>query len=342
MTNTALVFGASGFIGRWVVQVLEQRGVSVTAVVRDAGASADVFERWRVAPSMVTADLAGDGTAGAFVTRLRPAMVFNLAGYGVDRGERDVALSVQLNTHLPRDLAVACAPTSDWPGAAFVHVGSALEYGTEPGVLDERGPASPTTDYGRSKLAGTLAVQEVARLQRTRAVTARLFTVFGDGEHEGRLFPSLLAAAWSGAALDLTDGRQRRDFAWVSNVASALVDLALAPFTPGEVVNVASGRLHSVEEFIRAVAAEAHVSSTQLRFGTLPTRPEEMAHEGVAVQRMTELLGASLPGDLQPMVAAAVRDERLRRAGLRQAARASLARGGTRRHPINIQPSASP
>lgn len=314
MTNTALVLGASGFIGRWVAKELGQRGTPVVAAVRDRAAAADVFRRWGIEASLVAPDLQVPDLAQALIGKVRPAMVFNLAGYGVDRSERDPLLAEQLNTTLVRALGEACAPTSDWPGAVLVHVGSALEYGTASGVLDEAGEATPTTDYGRTKLAGTLALGDIARARRTRAVTARLFTVFGDGEHEGRLFPSLLAAACDGTTLDLTDGRQRRDFAWVRDVASALVDLAHAPFTPGEVVNVASGRLHSVEKFIRVAAAEAHVPATHLRFGALPTRPEEMAHAGVAVARMTQLLGAPLPGDLQPIVAAAVRDARRRRA----------------------------
>ena len=77
----------------------------------------------------------------------------------------------------------------------MIHVGSALEYGTARGNLNELTAPSPTTLYGRSKLAGTLRVCRAARRRGFRAVTARLFTVYGPGEQPGRLLPSLMAAA---------------------------------------------------------------------------------------------------------------------------------------------------
>lgn len=314
MIATALVFGASGFIGRWVARELEQRGASVVGAARNVQAAQEVFDRWEIGGSIEPVDLTTRGSAAALIDRVRPAVVFNLAGYGVDRSERDAAQFAQLNTSVVAEIGEACAPTSDWPGADLVHVGSALEYGTESGMLDEHGPASPTTDYGRTKLAGTLALMDIARLQGTRALTARLFTVFGDGEHEGRLFPSLLRAAREQRLLPLTDGQQRRDFAWVGDVVNVLVDLVHAPFTPGEVVNVATGHMHSVEQFIRAVASQVHIPEAHLQFGVVPTRPEEMTHAGVSVRRLKELLGEALPADLHASIASAVRDERLRRA----------------------------
>lgn len=312
MIAPVLVLGASGFIGRWVARELTKRGKPLVVAARDPSATGDVLHRWGAKGAIVTADLAREGAGRALVAKVRPAVVFNLAGYGVDRGERDDAMAERLNAHLVRDLAVACAPTTEWAGALLVHVGSALEYGTAAGVLHEDGPATPTTTYGRTKLAGTLAVREVASERGTRGLTARLFTVFGDGEHEGRLFPSLLAAARRGTPIDLTDGRQPRDLAWVEDVARALVDVASAPFIPGEIVNFATGRLHAVQAFTRAVAAEAGLSVELLRFGALPTRPEEMWPAGVAVERITALLGAPLPGDLGAIVASAVRDARRR------------------------------
>lgn len=301
----ALVFGASGFIGRWVVRRLLERGARVTAVVRDVPVAP-----WAGDPrvAVVGADLEAPGAAAALVEATRPTHVFNLAGYGVDRTEQDEARADRLNHALPRELAQACA----LHGVVLVHVGSAAEYGSIGGVFTESREARPTTTYGRTKLAGTRAVADVARDLRTRAVTARLFTVFGEGEHPGRLYPSLLEAAATGQPVDLTDGQQARDFAWVGDVASALVDLADAPFEPGEVVNIASGRLHTVEAFVRQVARALRIPDGRLHFGALPTRPDEMHHTDVSVERMRVLLGYPLSG-LAGAVAKATGRARARR-----------------------------
>ena len=127
------------------------------------------------------------------------------------------------------------------------------------------------------------------------ALTARLFTVYGPGEHSGRLLPSLIHAAEAGTAIDLTEGSQERDFTYVEDVAEGLLRLAESDFEPGEVVNLATGRLTSVREFVLTAAEELGLSDEQLRFGALSTRDEEMAHAPVSVDRLAELLGWLLP-----------------------------------------------
>ncbi|MGQ0650074.1 MAG: NAD-dependent epimerase/dehydratase family protein [Gemmatimonadaceae bacterium] len=303
----ALVLGASGFIGRWVARRLTQLGTRVSAAVRDGGRTKALLDQWNARADIVEVDLEEPGAATELVARTRPSHVFNLVAYGIDRNERDDVRSRRLNHDLVRELARACAPDATWPGAVLVHTGSAAEYGRAGGVLHESAETLPTTTYGRTKLAGTQALAESAR-DGTRGVTARLFTVFGDGEHAGRLFPSLRHTAATSAPLDLSDGLQERDFAFVEDVAAALVDVADAPFIPGETINLASGRMHTVQAFVRTAARELGIPDASLRFGSLPTRPDEMQHTGVAVERMQQVLGHALPSGLSEMVTRAVRD----------------------------------
>jgi len=83
--RTAIVFGASGFIGRWLVKELLSRGVPTTAVVRSDTSAAGLL-RWldehdaRARPATVRADLEledlGWGEADAPVA----TEVYNMAG----------------------------------------------------------------------------------------------------------------------------------------------------------------------------------------------------------------------------------------------------------------------
>jgi nucleoside-diphosphate-sugar epimerase len=295
-----LVLGASGFIGRWVARRVSLEGAHATFVVRDASAASPILARWRATGETVTADLSRSREAERLVRHHAPRVVFNLAGYGVDRRERDEVPARALNTDLVRELAECCG------AVRLVHVGSALEYGTASGDLAEDTEPSPTTLYGRTKLRGTQILEEAGRAHALPAVTARLFTVYGPGEHETRLFPSLLAAASSGATLALTDGIQQRDFAYVEDVADALVRLAGVPTPPGTVINVASGRLRTVRSFIEETARQLGLHESSLRFGALPTRPEEMRHGDVNVERMRRWLGAPLSEDLSAGISRAI------------------------------------
>ena len=304
--DTALVLGAGGFIGRWVVRELLGRGIRVVGIVRDEGRGHDAFAGWVTMPELKVVDLGRPGAVRGVIADVRPSTVFNLAGYGVDRDERDENAAEQVNHALVRELATACAPSAGVRGPRLIHVGSALEYGTATGVLSESTTPQPTTLYGRTKLAGTRAITTAAETVRTNGITARLFTVFGDGEHDGRLFPSLVDAAKTGEPLSLTEGRQRRDFAWAGDVAALLVDLSTSAFKPGAIVNLASGQLREVVEFVRECASQLKLADAQLHFGALPARAEEMSHEGVDVSRLRELVGRAVPADLARAVTKAL------------------------------------
>lgn len=301
-TRASLVLGASGFIGRWVVNELRKRNRRVVGVVRQVSSASGTPD-----PSMevIVTDLAREGAAGV-IAQVKPGVVYNLAGYGVDRSERDELLAERLNSTLVSEAATVAATMPEDERPRFVHVGSALEYGISGGVLAESTFPRPTTTYGRTKLAGTLALAAVCRATGLRGVTARLFTVFGDGEHTGRLFPSLIATARSGRTLPLSSGQQRRDFAWVGQAAELLVDLGESSFEPGEVVNLASGRMHSVREFALECARQLKVDTALLDFGALPVRPEEMEHDGVSVARLHDLVGRVAERDLARAIAPAI------------------------------------
>jgi nucleoside-diphosphate-sugar epimerase len=291
-----LVLGAAGFIGRWVARALTRRGADLLLVVRDAQAAASVFDRWEATGAIVESSLQDARILTDLVRDLAPQVTFNLVGYGIDPAERDEEEARWVNVDLARALAeaVADARRPAWSGLDLVHVGSALEYGRAGGDLREDTVPQPTTLYGSTKLAGTLAVDEVTRARGLRAVTARLFTVYGPGEHRGRLLPSLLDAARRHAPIDLSAGTQLRDFTYVEDVAAGLLRLAALSATPN-VVNLATGSLTTVREFVEAAGRVLRMPADHLRFGVLPTRSDEMAHEPVNVGRLREITAWTPP-----------------------------------------------
>ncbi len=287
-----LVLGASGFIGRWVARALAEAGADLRLVVRDAAAATPILERWGVRAPLAWFDLTDDRWSDWFLAEVQPAIVFNLAGYGVNPAEREEAAAQALNARLPASLADAMARHHDerWPGQHIVHVGSALEYGTTGGNLSEDGPAKPTTLYGRTKLAGTTGLRDAAHHAKLRATTARLFTVYGPGEPAYRLLPTLLAARPADESIPLTAGTQRRDFTYVEDVADGLLRLG-AHAGDGGVVNLATGTLATVRTFVETAAEVLGIVPARLGFGALPTRPEEQQHDPVTVAKLRGTVG---------------------------------------------------
>jgi nucleoside-diphosphate-sugar epimerase len=219
-------------------------------------------------------------------------VVFNLAGYGIDRTETDPRLAEAINRDLVSSLLRVVPVYRDpaWRGPNLVHTGSALEYGAVGGNLDERTKPNPTTVYGRTKLAATLAIEAAAAAGRCWALTARLFTVYGPGEHEGRLMPTVLSARRASSPIPMTDGLQRRDFTFVKDVGAGLLRAAAADRSGPMTFNLATGKLLSVREFVLRTAEALGIDSRMFVFGALPQRPDEMAHEAIAIERLMSFL----------------------------------------------------
>ncbi len=288
-----VVLGATGFIGRWVARAMAQAGAQVWLAARDRVAATDVADRYGITGTVAECDVTRAGDLEALMSDARPHLTCNLAGYGVDRRETDAQLATAINLDLVLRLIehVPAHVEPSWRGLSLLHAGSALEYGAVGGHLEEDGPTHATTVYGQTKLAATRVLEAAVTSGALRAVTARLFTVYGPGEHDGRLLPSLLLARASLTPIPMTDGHQRRDFTYVGDVAEGFVRAVTCSLPAEATVNLATGRLHSVREFVSLAESALGMATGRFQFGALPTRSDDMAHDEVAVDRARRWLG---------------------------------------------------
>ena len=289
---TVLVLGASGFIGRWVARELCKRGAHLHLVVRNEKITRQMFAAYKIYGEVIEMDLREPSSSNDLFWKVRPSITFNLAGYGVDPSERDQETTYQINSDLPKSICSAVAKMTDplWVGQHLIHAGSALEYGTAQGDLSEDSIPNPTTQYGQSKLSGTRQLAQCCEENGVKGVTARLFTVFGPGEHDGRLLPAMLEAADRRNTVSLTSGIQERDFTYVEDVAEGLLRLGLiTDAKPGAVVNLATGQLTSVRNFAEKAAGILGIPEDKLNFGAKTMRTEEMEHAPVSIERLRQL-----------------------------------------------------
>jgi len=288
-----VVLGATGFIGRWVARHAAAAGARVWLVARNASAAEQIAGDYSISGTIAEVDVTEPEGLQALMRDVQPAVTFNLAGYGVDRRETDTEAAAAINSNLVARLIdlVSLHADQTWPGLRLLHAGSALEYGAVGGRLAEDAGATPTTVYGRTKLAATRMIEAAVAEGKTRAATARLFTVYGPGEHDGRLLPSILAAGSGAAPVRMTDGYQRRDFTYVGDVAEGFIRAATSGLPDQPTVNLATGRLHTVREFVAFAESALVLPRGCFEFGALPTRPDEMAHAEVTVDRARRWLG---------------------------------------------------
>jgi len=294
------ILGAAGFIGRWVAHALCEEKAIVYLVVRNKGIAKKIFDEYRISGQINEVNLQDQEAVKNLFKKIRPSITFNLAGYGVDRSENDEKIAYRINANLVETICEIMNEIRDpgWKGQDLVHVGSALEYGAIAGNLSESSIPNPTTLYGKSKLSGTNNLSHFCKAFGFKGLTVRLFTVYGPGEQAGRLLPSLLETADTGKPISLTNGGQKRDFTYVEDVAEGLMRLGLAKIKPGEIVNLATGKLLSVRNFVETAAGILHIPHDRLRFGSIPTRAEEMKHNPVTLECLQQLIAWIPPTEI--------------------------------------------
>lgn len=271
---TAIVTGATGFIGSALAKRLAQSGVRTVCPVRAGSPRAAALEGIpglepvRLA-SLSAADL--ERALGA----ASPEVVFHLASYGVDPSERDPEAMVEGNIALLGRLVQLAAR---WPLRRFVHTGTCSEYApvAEPERLTEAHPASPASLYGAAKAAAGLYARGLSRHLEVPLITLRLFGVYGPGEAGHRLIPYLLDCLSRGVTPELTGGEQARDLTYIDDVVDALLAAAGAPGVEAHgVYNVGSGVPVQIRAVAAATARLLGKPESALGLGRRPYRSDE-------------------------------------------------------------------
>lgn len=162
----------------------------------------------------------------------------------------------------------------------IVAAGSCFEYGRSGEryeFIPPDAPLEPTQTYPASKAAASVAFYQLAVELNLQLSIHRIFQVFGEGEAESRLWPSLRRTARNGEDLKMTLAEQVRDFVPVEDVARQLLeacDLAVEPGIP-RIRNLGTGHPQSLKEFATYWWKQWQAPG-QLIFGANPYRAGEV------------------------------------------------------------------
>lgn len=158
--------------------------------------------------------------------------------------------------------------------------GSCVEYGKSAEryeMIPTDAPLEPIGAYAASKAAQSVAAAALCRETGIELAILRLFTVYGEGQHESNFWPALKKAALAGEDFPMTAGEQIRDFISVSDVAKAflnVVDSSLSAGVPS-IIHVGTGNPETLHHFATSWWKHWNASGNIL-FGAIPYRNGEV------------------------------------------------------------------
>ena len=294
MSETVLVTGGAGFIGRFVCQELLRRGHRVRvldSLIEQVHGEVDGSKLLDPDVELIV----GDVRNGDVVTKALQGVdsVINLAAeVGVGQSMYAVERYTSVNDV---GTAVLTEKLIDRPVRRLVTASSMSIYGeglyknAEGEFIEnaERAPrtsdtqswdpldwhgrpltAVPTPEWKRPNLASIYALNKYVQERTTlimagaygmEGVCLRLFNVYGPGQALSNPYTGVLAI-FSSRLLNgqkpviFEDGEQRRDFVYVGDVARAFADALELPQAAGGVFNIGSGTSRSVRGVAKSLA----------------------------------------------------------------------------------------
>jgi len=246
-----LVTGGAGFIGSHLVETLVGSGHAVTVV--------DDLSRGHLRNlTEVKGDIRfieGDVCDAGMLLKAcqhQDAVVHLAAFSGVPYS---VAHPVESFDRGPRATLCVLEAARVAKVERFLYASSSSVYGGEGPYPQEEGSAlNPTSHYALGKVMGERYVRFYRQQHGLQTTSLRYFNVYGPRQRCAQHGPALVPAVMEAMEADHLvtvdgDGMQSRDWTYVGNVA-ALTEEVLWADSPPMVVNVASGKTHSVLEVL--------------------------------------------------------------------------------------------
>lgn len=211
-----MLTGASGFIGKHVLDVLVAAGIETVTVGRRAPCNRSATHEH------IHCDLLLDPCLPDLLTQAHATHLLHCAWYA-EHGMFWTSLANNRWVEASVKLAEAFCSHG---GQKVVMVGSCAEYDWRYGWCREADtPLNAATLYGCAKDAARRLIEQVCRLHNVGFAWGRVFLPFGYGENSARLVPTLIRTLRGDAPPVGINADVYRDFLHASDVARGAVTL---------------------------------------------------------------------------------------------------------------------
>lgn len=258
-----LITGANGFIGRHLVKALALEGHFVVGLDRQEKPLIENISRY-FSGDILDKDIVEKAMEGIeVVVHLADALIGH---------QTEVSNEKAMENNFLGTKNVLSAFSKEKSARKIIYSSSGKVYGDIKFLpITEEHPTLPRSPYGKSKLIIERLIDFYANNKKL-FVIFRIFNVFGPGQKDSFLLPTILNQLKQSQKIVLRDIAAKRDYIYLDDVISVFVLAIEKEIEPGlSVFNICSGKDASAKEIVSKVSqlkktpVEIEVDRTRLR-----------------------------------------------------------------------------
>lgn len=273
------IFGASGFVGRNIVEALKENDIALVA--------SDIKKTELNGADFVEADLLDYNQVADVVKG--SDIVIHLAASPLTASLENPLANAKIN--IEGSLNIMDAARKHGVKKIIFSSASSLVGEVKYNPVDEEHPCKPKTPYGAAKYAVENYLRIYQEIYGLNYLVFRFFNIYGPYQYPASktLIPMVYdKLTKEGSFNAFGDGSQTRDFVYVGDVAEFYLK-AIKKDIKNEVVNLGTGKGASVVDIVK-IAGE--ILKIEPKINYLPPRPGEIDNFVADTKKLKKLFGS--------------------------------------------------
>ena len=278
-----LVSGITGFLGASIAESLLEKGMEVIGLRRNQS-NLKRCESFRYKIQWVNID---ENNWKSLLVKLTPKVFIHSAWIGVNNVSRNIWEDQLKNIDFSFNLLEAAREAGI---EKFIGLGSQAEYGVFNNVVSENTQVKPETAYASVKVALSQLINTYCQQEKINFFWIRVFSVFGEGEDDNWLIPSLVRNIMTKESMDFTLCDQKYAYLYIKDFANAVVSVVESDFLPEGVYNLSSDQPVVLKKLITYIR-DYLKPDFQLNFGKISYRENQSMHIEGDVKKIQAFIG---------------------------------------------------
>ena len=289
MKEKIIIFGGFGFVGKNLIEELTNE---YNIIVIDKNIDEDFAQRI-INIKWYKFDFSSQKELENIISKEKPEYIINLISYVMTERELNL-FPKMIEDNLNIFLKIYEASKQLKTLKIMLQFGSGEEYGNISATLKEEAKEEPSSPYALVKQITTNTALMLKRNFNYPVCIIRPSNLFGKYQNENKFIPYILKRLKNNEEILITPGEQKRDFIYVKDFSILIKELLKnSDKIKGEVINIGSGVSISLKEIVLYLK-EKLKSSSEIKFGAIPYRENEMMNFCLDISKLENILNKKL------------------------------------------------